>query len=408
MQSGSERNWVPDLMVGLVVLVIGTGEALVNLITGLDNTVTPWIVTVGIAASIALVRHAGWWSLTILWLVFIVQAASVTDVMMVQLAVIGVAFGLARWGSRPLLWASGVSIPIATVFSLAYIGVLANGIWATRIARNLIIPLTDAGISWPLVVLPLIAGILALPWLAGLATRYAVAARTSRQSQEVAEADAALAHRERTQMEEIALLREGQARLARDVHDVVGHSLTVILAQAESAQFVDGADTEAIKRTMANIALTARSSLQEVRAVLSSPDGATQQRTDLDELIDATRASGTDIVVADSGTPRPLPPELGTVAFRVLQEMLTNAIKHGTRDSAITVTRDWGEQLRINVTNHAEQDAAASTDGKGLEGMRRRLASVGGSFEVLDTAPVFTASASLPIRATHGTERVNS
>ena len=413
MHSGIARSWLPDLLLALIVLVFGMVEALVGLVTGLDNTVTPWLVTVGIALAVALVRHFGWGSLAILWLVFLVQSAGVGDVMLVELAIIGVAFGLSRWGSRALLWASGISIPIATAFALAYIGVLAQGLWATRIARNLIIPLTDAGISWPLVVLPLIAGILALPWLAGLATRYAIAARTSRQSQEVAEADAELAHRERSQMEEIALLREGQARLARDVHDVVGHSLTVILAQAESGQFVDSGDPEALKRTMANIALTARSSLQEVRAVLSSPDGTTQHRTDLDALVDATRASGSDIFVTDTGVPRPLPPELATVAFRVLQEMLTNSIKHGTRDSAIAVSRDWGEQLRIQVTNHARQDSSmpGSAGGNGIEGMRRRLASVGGHFEMRGASavdPTFTASASLPIRATHVAERVNT
>jgi signal transduction histidine kinase len=205
-------------------------------------------------------------------------------------------------------------------------------------------------------------------------------------------------------MEEIATLREGQARLARDVHDVVGHSLTVILAQAESAQFLDGADSEALQATMANIAKSARSSLQEVRAVLASPDGNLELRTDLDTLIDATRASGNDIAVADTGVLRPLPPELATVAFRVLQEMLTNAIKHGRRDEAITVLRDWGDELQLTVTNHVDDrtDAPAASSGNGIDGMRRRLESVGGSLDVRgasESREIFTASATMPVRA---------
>jgi signal transduction histidine kinase len=206
-------------------------------------------------------------------------------------------------------------------------------------------------------------------------------------------------------MEEIATLREGQARLARDVHDVVGHSLTVILAQAESAQFLDSTDSKALQATMANIAKSARSSLQEVRAVLTSPDGDHELRTDLDTLIDATRASGNDIAVADTGVLRPLPPELATVAFRVLQEMLTNAIKHGRRDEAITVLRDWGDKLRLTVSNHVDDQAdasAASPDGNGIDGMRRRLESVGGSLDVRpasDSREIFTASATMPVRA---------
>jgi signal transduction histidine kinase len=400
---------VPDLVVGGLVLLLGFWEAYGNHLSGLDTTVIPWIVAIGTAAAVALVRRAGWCSLAILWLLLVLQATTMTDIMIVELAIVGVAFGLARWGSKALLWASGASIPIATFFGLGYIGLLADGIWSTRIARNLIVPIVDSGIRWPVVVLPMIAAVLALPWFVGLATRYWGAARASQQSQAEAEAEALSAYRERTQMEEIANLREGQARLARDVHDVVGHSLTVILAQAESAQFINSADPEALKRTMANIAESARSSLQEVRAVLVSPDGDPGHRTDLDALIDATRASGNDISVTDAGAPRPLPPELATVAFRVLQEMLTNAIKHGRRDTAITVAREWGDLLRITVTNSigGDPDAVAGSrddqpSGNGIGGMRRRLESVGGSLEVSaasGTPGVFTASAALPVRA---------
>jgi signal transduction histidine kinase len=399
------RSWLPDLLVGFVVLMFGVWEASANLLSGLDTTLTPWLVALGTAAAVALVRKAGEWALAIPWLLLIVQAATMTDVMLVELAIMGVAFGLARWGSKPLLWASGLSIPVATFFALGYIGLLAHGIWNTRIARNLIVPMMDTGISWPLVVFPMIAGFLALPWLAGLATRYSGAARASQRSQAQAEAEAHTAQRERIQMEEIATLREGQARLARDVHDVVGHSLTVILAQAESAQFLDSTDSKALQATMANIAKSARSSLQEVRAVLTSPDGDHELRTDLDTLIDATRASGNDIAVADTGVLRPLPPELATVAFRVLQEMLTNAIKHGRRDEAITVLRDWGDKLRLTVSNHVDDQAdasAASRDGNGIDGMRRRLESVGGSLDVRpasDSREIFTASATMPVRA---------
>lgn len=411
MHSTTARPWSADLVVGLIVLALGIWEASANFVSGFERSVVPWIVVLGIAAAAGLVRRAGWWSLGILWLLLLLQATTSTDVMIVELAIVGVAFGLARWGSIPLLWASGLSIPLAAILALGYVGVLAGGIWSTRIARNLIVPLLDSGIYWPLVVLPMIAGMLALPWAAGLALRYAGAARDSQRSREAAEAESQIAQRERSQMEEIALLREGQARLARDVHDVVGHSLTVILAQAESAQFLDNSDPEALKRTMATIATSARSSLQEVRAVLASPDGAIAHRTDLDSLIEATRASGSAIVVEDAGTPRPLPPELATVAFRVLQEMLTNAIKHGTRGT-ITVTRQWENQLRIQVTNGIEHShpPVSETQGHGIEGMRRRLASVGGSFESHEASiptPTFTATASLPVRAGQALETID-
>jgi signal transduction histidine kinase len=253
----------------------------------------------------------------------------------------------------------------------------------------------------------MIIGVLGLPWLAGLAVRSRKAAIASQLSQSHAEAEAESANQERSQMEEIAMLREGQARLARDVHDVVGHSLTVILAQAESAPFLDHTDPAALTRVMANIAESARSSLREVRAVLASPAGS-GHRSDLDALIDETRASGKHISVTDAGDPRPLPPELAAVAFRVLQEMLTNAIKHGQRDTAIAVTRVWDDRLRVTVTNtiggdaRAPATATATETGNGIGGMRRRLESVGGSLTAHGASgdgAHFAVTATLPVRA---------
>jgi signal transduction histidine kinase len=393
------RSWAPDLTAGVIVLALGLWEAFGNLASGYGNGVS-LLVVIGTAAAVALVRWAGWWSLSILWGMLIAQARTTTDLMLVELAIAGVTFGLSRWGSRALLWASGLSIPVATVLGAAYFSALARGFWATRVARNLFILLADNNIAWQLVVLPLIAGVLTLPWIAGLAARYWSAARVSQRSQKDAETAVLVAERERARMAEFAVLREEQARLARDVHDVVGHSLTVILAQAESGQYI--ADTTALKRAMANIATTARSSLYEVRAVLS-PEGAAHL-SDLDALIATTLRSGQAIETVTAGTPRPLPPELAAVAFRVLQEMLTNAIKHGRRGGTITVSREWVDRLVISVTNEIAEDQQliAATGGSGIEGMRRRLESVGGFLDVrpdLDDRAHFTIAASLPLRA---------
>ena len=133
--------------------------------------------------------------------------------------------------------------------------------------------------------------VLAVPWLAGLALRFQVrAAALARSRQVAAEDDAARARRETEQAREIAGLREEQARLARDVHDVVGHSLAVILAQAESAQYLPDDDPAALKQTMATIATSARSSLQDVRQVLAGPHAAPPPRTDaFEQLLDGVR-----------------------------------------------------------------------------------------------------------------------
>ncbi|HWU23331.1 MAG TPA: histidine kinase, partial [Nocardioides sp.] len=251
--------------------------------------------------------------------------------------------------------------------------------------------------------------VLLVPWLIGILLRV-----LSREAQTRAvQLETA---RERDQAAELADLREGQARLARDVHDVVGHSLAVILAQAESAQYLPDDDPARLKQTLATIAGSARSSLQDVRHVLGATDGR-PPNGGLDTLIDGVRASGHEVLSTEIGDPRPLPPELATVAYRVLQEMLTNAIRHGRRDEPVRVERHWQDELRIEVGNVVDEvdDPAclpASNEllarkqgapGSGLSGMRHRLEAVGGRLDVRprteDGVPTFTVTAWLPVGA---------
>jgi signal transduction histidine kinase len=131
----------------------------------------------------------------------------------------------------------------------------------------------------------------------------------------------------------------------------------------------------------------------------------------MDELVDNLRSSGHDVDLVEVGTPRPLPPELDTVAYRVLQEMLTNAIRHGRRDQPINVERHWHDGLRLEVRNAIDATAdetqpipavGTAHGGHGLDGMQRRLASVGGRLHVQrhdgDASVTFTATAWIPLR----------
>jgi len=173
----------------------------------------------------------------------------------------------------------------------------------------------------------------------------------------------------------------------------------VILAQAESAQFLPEDDVSAMKQTMANIALSARQSLRDVRQVLSATEVQAQQEGGLDKLVEGLRAAGNDVQSTVVGTPRPLPPEIDAVAYRTLQEMLTNALKHGVRGEQVTVLRHWADGLTVAVENKAAPGAAAE-DGLGLSGMRMRLESVGGRLDVRHEEDTYTATAWLPLR--HG------
>jgi signal transduction histidine kinase len=346
------------------------------------------------------------------------QLVAGTPVFTVEFAVAIVAFGCARWGHPFTVFVSGASIPAAALVGYAIVTQASMGIFrdltvfrelrdnAYRFSDTLAVGATILGLL-----------VLAVPWLAGLVLRSTARARRSEVRQEQAEAEAARAQRETEQAREIAQLREEQTRLARDVHDVVGHSLAVILAQAESGQYLAD-DPAALKKTMTTIATSARSSLQDVRQVLAgTPDPGPPSSSAFEELIDGVRAGGHEVLATEVGTPQPLPPELEVAAHRVVQEMLTNAIKHGRRDRPVHVERHWpegawGRDLRIEVRNVEEPLPDLTADetqplravdppGQGIDGMRRRLEAVGGRLDVRrreeSDEPTFTATAWLPV-----------
>lgn len=395
------RRFTPDAAAGGFVLLVGLLEIRRNWYV--DLTPDSLVIVVALATAVGLCRAVPAASLALAWLVAAVQVYNNTYVLTVELALAVVAFGCARWGSTLVVWLSGISIPLGAVIAVRW---LDPDLLLRLTERAGLDTLADAayrGGDWRLTIGVMLLAILMAPWLLGLALRFSTRADQSRASQQAAEA-------ERDQAEQIARLREEQAQLARDVHDVVGHSLAVILAQAESAQYLDEVDTQGLKRTMANIATAARTSLDDVRQVLSSTSGAAvapARHADLDSLIEGVRASGHEVVATEVGMPHPLPPELEVVAFRVLQEMLTNAIKHGRRDQPVRVERHWEGDLRIEVENtvqHATEETQpiqAVPGGQGLDGMRGRLEAVGGRLDVRRRVepPTFTATAWVPLRS---------
>ncbi len=400
-------RWVPDVAVTVVVALLGLAEAMTTPVSEPDARLPLMIVAVVTAATVGLVRRQPGVALALVWVTCSAQLLTDTGLMLVQLSVALVAFGTARWGRAATVWLSGLSIPAAALIVIVI--VYASGLQGlAQLAGNkvLVDALRELSTVWQLTAAGVGVLTLGAPWLIGLVVRFGARAEASRVSQAAAEEDAARAFRETEQAREIARLREEQARLARDVHDVVGHSLAVILAQAESAQYLDDADTAAFKITMAKIATSARTSLRDVRQVLSETQQGGPQHGGLDTLIGGARASGHQVTTSVIGTARPLPPELAEVAYRVLQEMLTNAIKYGDRDSPVVVEREWGSSLRIEVRNVISDHGSAGRSaggGQGLAGMRRRLESVGGQLDLRrgdgSAGPMFIATAWLPIRA---------
>lgn len=419
------RGWIPDLVVGVIVGVLGLLELVVVRYgtTGIRGSqlsstgaAPEWfaiLLVLGVGTAVGLCRRAPGPALTLAWTIGLVQLIIQSPAMLIEIALAVVIFGTARWGRPITAIAGAISVPAVPLLGVALvrIGFFSRLADLTSSERLLQLVFQSGPSSWRLVIGIAAVAVLGLPWLAGLTARFVQRAAESRRSMALAEQDAFRARRELEQTQEIARLREQQTQLANDVHDVVGHSLAVILAQAESAQYLPDSDVSKVKGAMATVADSARSSLQDVRRVLSSDSDADISRTDgLDSLIGAISDTRPGIESTELGRPHPLPPELATVAYRVLQEMLTNVLKHGRRDRPVQIERRWdteGDHLRIKIINVAQSatddTASDSGGGQGLPSMNSRLESVGGRLDIAQRqspeGAVFIATAWLPVRA---------
>ncbi len=399
----SVRRTLPvrDVLLGVTVLIAGLFETRQSAVWASIPLWKALLVVLLLATAVGCYRLRPGLGLVLAWLHAALMMTSDVSVLFTQLSILLLAYGAARHGSLLTLWASGLSIPAGGTIAAWYV-VNHFEAWNFGLGSLVISQPLDTSKATPTVLAMLVALVLLTsPWVIGLILRLGDTARRNRAERERAIEQAARA-------QEIADVRAEQARLARDVHDVVGHSLTVILAQADSAQFMENSDIDSIRAAVDNIAQSARKSLGDVRHVLSSTGDAvatTEHLGELDSLVEGVRAAGYDVVDRVSGLPRPLPPELDIVAFRVLQEMLTNALKHGERGGTIEVDRTWGlDELTIEVRNvPVESSAWEQAHGLGLPGMRRRLESVGGRLQVrrsTSTAgPLFVATAWVPARS---------
>jgi signal transduction histidine kinase len=391
------RRWVPDAAAGLIVLFLGWAE------TAASDTRSQPVMAVLLATALAvtLIRRAPGVALSIVWFSVLVEVMGTAlveyraPVMLVQAADLAVLYATARWGRPMVMWLGAFSVPLGG----AVVAVFLAGSVASAVA-----PI--AGVQWLLALgyqfgghlqftaAILILLLLAVPWLLGLVVRERTSAATEAAvaASEIAQVTAA-----REQASELARLRAEQARLARDVHDVVGHSLAVILAQAESAQYLPDEDPAALKATLATVADSARTSLRDIRQVLA----ATRDEVGadgLDRLLEGVRSGGREVISTQAGSPVVLGAERAEIAYRVLQEMLTNAIRHGRRDSAILVRREWsGDQLVIEVRNGVAASAETEiTPGQGLTGMAERLRAVEGRLAFVRRGEVFATTATIP------------
>jgi signal transduction histidine kinase len=226
------------------------------------------------------------------------------------------------------------------------------------------------------------------------------AERTRLRRQQIAELEdrAHRAEREAERERRLAAAEE-RTRIARDLHDSAGHAINVILMHAGAARLHAERDPSRSREALATIETVARETLGEidqlVRALREDEDAVEPPGlAALDTLVKRHRDAGLDVEVLVDGGRRPLGPAVDQAAYRILQESLTNALRHGDGAAKIVVT--YGDDaLEIGVTNPSETPAPAAA-GHGIVGMRERASLLGGSVAHQSLNGTFRIRARLP------------
>ena len=253
----------------------------------------------------------------------------------------------------------------------------------------------------------LFAGPALLAWVLGDSMRYRRAYYANLEDR------AARLERERDAQARVAAVAE-RARIARELHDVIAHNVSVMVVQADGASYALATDPGRAKEALAAISATGRQALAEMRRMLGvlrrEEEGPSEARApqpgigELGELLDQARMAGLPVSFTVEGTPQPPPGGVALAAYRIVQESLTNTRKHaGPVASASVVLRYSDAALVLAISDDGRGAAAPDGAGHGLTGMRERVAMYGGSvaagprpgggFEVVATLPLIPVQA---------------
>lgn len=187
-----------------------------------------------------------------------------------------------------------------------------------------------------------------------------------------------------------AAVRAERARIARDLHDVVAHSVSVVAVQAGAAQAVLDSDPERAREPLGAIETTARNALVEMRRLLgvlrAAEDGATlapqPSLAQLSEVAAQVTGAGLPVEVVVEGEPVPLPAGLELAAHRIVQEALTNALRHSGASRAWVTVVHRSDGVELTVTDDGAGGPTGRPGGHGIVGMRERVALYGGELSV--------------------------
>ena len=351
--------------------------------THVDGVVAGFLVLFGLVSMVA--GHRGWWLFApmIIGAPIVVRRKYPARVFWTVIAI-----GAFQVLTPSVIAVSGFAVPIALYSLAAYrprrqsLTGLGVCIFGALVAVLRLRPNVDHN---ELIVYTFVFGVLSSPmivaWVAGDSMQYRRAYYVD------LEEKANRLERERDQQAQIAAATE-RARIARELHDVVAHNVSVMVVQAEGAAYAMDTSPESTRKALGAIAETGRTALVEMRrllGVLRTQDGVAERAPQpgidqLEDLLEQVRSTGVTVEFRVDGVPVELSQGVALAAYRIVQESLTNARKHGGPLVSACVGMHYNErELRLRVVDNG-RGAQAPTDGQGngLAGMRERVAMFGG------------------------------
>jgi signal transduction histidine kinase len=183
---------------------------------------------------------------------------------------------------------------------------------------------------------------------------------------------------------------EERIEIAREVHDVVAHSLSIVAVQASAAETLLEADPDKARESLANIRATSKDALGELRSMLEvlrtgaeAPTTPSADLTQLDQLVEPVREAGLSVVLDVRGDISIVPAFVSVSAYRIIQEALTNVVRHAKAKTVHVEVSAQPRTLTVTVADDgagAPHDVAESAEGHGLRGMNERVEALGGTF----------------------------
>ena len=300
-------------------------------------------------------------------------------------SVVGIGTIVYAWLGYPQsVGGFGVLIAIYTVAAHVPLreAIVAAGIYVVGMALSLIGFSRDSGSSFDVLFADFLVNLLALilAWTVG------VTIRTRRAYVAALEARAELLEREREDNARLAVALE-RGRIAREMHDVVAHNVSVVVVQAAAAERMVETDPERARQAMRDVAATGRQALTEMRRLLgvlrdgdASDDlGPQPGVAELRALAGTVEDAGMQVELSVQGEERPLPASAALSVYRIVQEALTNSLRHAGPARARVILRYLPDALEVQVSdNGVGVVPPAEHGGHGLIGMRERVALFGG------------------------------